>query len=154
MNGILVDCGSIERLAAEIYQRLAAQTTFSETVRKTFARLAADEVEHAAQLDLAQKFPESSAAMVKRISGEKISEALAEIKRISHDLPQYIHSEEDALKMAIDLENSFVRIHLDNAFYFTDTRYSKLFDNLGRGDAAHLESLKECLRWWHDQQPN
>ena len=52
MKGVLLDCAKIERLAADIYQQLAAQTRFRKEVRATFARLAEDEYEHAAQLEI------------------------------------------------------------------------------------------------------
>jgi rubrerythrin len=145
---MLLDCGKIERLAGDIYRKMACQPGFCDTVRSTFARMAEDEQEHAAQLEMALQFPEQTLGMVKRISWEKVAEGLERLKQINRELNQYLASEENALKMAIELENGFVRMHLDNAIHFKDPRIAELFQRLGRGDETHLETLKECLTWW------
>jgi len=152
VKAVLIDCGKIERLAADIYRRLASHREFCDEVRATFARLAQDELDHATQLDMALQFPEEKNGMIKRISGEKIVEGLEKARRIAQDIETHSRSEEAALKMAIDLENSFVKVHLDNAIHFSEPRVAELFKHLGRGDAAHLETLKQCLSWWHSQR--
>lgn len=151
MKAVLIDCERIERLAADIYQQLAGQTGFSNEVRETFARLAEDERDHAAQLEMTLQFPEQQLGMVKRISWEKLAEGLEKIRRIERDIETYARSEEAALKMAIDLENSFVKVHLDNAMHFTEPRVAELFGHLGRGDEAHLDTLRQCLSRWHSR---
>jgi len=152
MKAFLIDCGKIERLAADIYRHLSSHREFCDEVRATFARLAQDELDHATQLDMALHFPAEMNGTIKRISGDKIAEELEKIRRIAQDIETHSRSEEAALKMAIDLENSFVKVHLDNAIYFSEPRVAELFNHLGRGDAAHLETLKQCLSWWHSRR--
>jgi len=152
VKAVLIDCGRIERIAAEIYQQLARQTGFSDEIRETFARLAEDEREHAAQLEMPLQFPEEQLGMVKRISWLKVAESLEKIRQVERDIETYAKSEEAALKMAIDLENSFIKVHLDNAMHFTEPRIAELFRHLGRGDEAHLETLRQCLGWWHSRR--
>jgi len=152
VKAVLIDCGRIERLAAEIYQQLANQTGFCNEVRETFARLAEDEREHAAQLEMPLQFPEEQLGMVKRISWQKVVEGLEKIRQIERDIETYASSEEAALKMAIELENCFIKVHLDNAIHFTEPRIAELFRHLGRGDEAHLETLRQCLGWWHSRR--
>jgi len=149
MKAVLLDCAKIESLTAHIYQQMAGQSGFCDKVRETFARLAEDEREHAAQLEMVLQFPEEKLDMVKRISWEKVAEGLDKILAIGRDLESFASSEEDALKMAIDLENRFINIHLNNAVHFSEPRVAELFEHLGRGDEAHLCTLKECLTWWH-----
>jgi rubrerythrin len=152
MKAILLDCGKIERLAEDIYRQMARQSEFSEKVRATFTQMAEDEREHAAQLDLALQFPEESLGMVKRISWEKVAEGLDLINKIYQDIDHYLASEEAALKMAIELENKFVRMHLDNAIHFRVPRIAGLFQQLSCEDESHLETLRACLSWWHSNR--
>lgn len=152
MKAVLLDCEKIERLAAEIYQQLSRQPGFCEPVRTTFARLADDEREHAAQLAMAVQWADPALGMAKRISGQKVAEGLTKIQGLMRELERHAASEEAALKMAIDLENSFVRIHLENAVYFSEPRIAQLFEVLGRQDDDHLTTLKDCLAWWHSRR--
>lgn len=152
MKAVLLDCEKIERLAAEIYQRLSRQPGFREPVRTTFTRLAEDERAHAIQLALAVQWADPALGMAKRISGQKVAEGLEKIQGLMRELEWHAASEEAALKMAIDLEKSFIRIHLDNAVYFSEPRIAQLFEALGRQDDAHLATLQDCLTWWQSQR--
>lgn len=61
-------------------------------------------------------------------------------------------SEEKSLRLAVHMEQAFVKVHINNALYFRNQKLAELFDQLGREDEEHLNTLKECLAWWQAEQ--
>jgi rubrerythrin len=152
MRELLRDCSTIERLAEEIYRQLAADATYAGRVRETFARLAQDERDHARQIDNTLDVPAGKLDAVTRIAWRKVDEALQKVRRLHRDVGSRGLSEEEALRLAVTLEQDFIKVHLDNALHFFDRRTAALFEDLARSDEAHLASLRECLEWWHRQR--
>ena len=149
MHGLLNDCSRIERLAQEIYQQLAVADRFQTPVRDLFRRLADDEQDHVRQIEMAGKLPGDRLDAVSRIAGGKVAEALELAQRLRQDVFARPYGEEEALRLAVFLEKTFVRIHLDNALHFYDPRVIRLFEGLARSDEAHLETLRDGLTRWH-----
>ncbi|AMV70836.1 hypothetical protein JCM30471_26440 [Desulfuromonas carbonis] len=149
MHLLLTDCRQIEEVAGRIYQHLASVPGFAAEVRATFQQLAADEREHSRQLDLALQVPELEKLGVNRIAWVKVDEALQLAQRFLTEVEQQQVSEEKALRLAVDLEKYFIKIHLDNAVHFSNQQLADLFNGLGRSDQQHLNTLRECLTWWH-----
>lgn len=154
MQALLNDCRQIEDLAHRIYRRLAERQEFAGEVRGAFRELAADEREHARQLERALQVPQPEQLGLNRIAWAKIDEALQMARKALAEVEAAPCSEEAALRLAITLEENFVKVHLDNAVHFHDPRLADLFGSLGRSDKEHLEVLRSCLQWWHRRRRN
>jgi len=152
MQELLRNCSVIERLAGEIYQQLAAAATDPGRISETFTRLAQDERDHARLIDLALGVPAENLDVVTRIAWLKVDEALQKVRRLHREVGSRSLSEEEALRLAVRMEQDFIKVHLDNALHFFDRRTAVLFEDLARSDEAHLASLRECLEWWHRQR--
>lgn len=152
MQGFLNDCCKIELMVSRIYQHFAAQPDYPERLRQLFRQLAQDEEEHARQFDLALELPEGAVGSVKRITWEKVSQGLNKARTLFQDLQHHQCDAEKALKVAMRLEEEFIRIHLDNSILITDERISSMFRGLAKGDDEHLAVLREHVEWWKQQQ--
>jgi len=152
MIQLLNDCSSIERLAGEIYSLLSREGSYCERVRATFRQLASDEVEHARQLELAIRGCSRDGSAVKRISWTVVDALLGQVLDWRNQVQKSPPTEEEALRLALELERNLVRIHVDHAIHFDDPRIFKLFQGLGRSDEEHLGTLRNCLEWWHRQK--
>lgn len=152
MRLLLNDCRQVEEVASRIYQYLASVPDFAAEVRTTFQQLATDELEHSRQLEHALQVPEPERLGINRIAWVKVDEALQIARKLLSEVQQKKISEEEALRLAVNLEESFVKIHLDNALHFSDQRFAELFTGLGRSDQDHLTTLRECLRWWQQRK--
>lgn len=152
MRGFLSDCHQIERLAGEIYQHLADDCDYAPSVRALFQKLAMDEWDHSRQLDLAMQIPSKELNAVSRIAWERVDAALQLAKRMLAEVSGRRFSEEEALRLAVQIEEQFVRVHVDNALHFDDRRVAALFEGLARSDQAHLDTLREGLARWHRER--
>jgi len=152
MRQLLNDCQKIELLASEMYSYLADNQEYAEPVRQAFRHLATDEIEHSRQIDAAMGLPEGALDVSSRIAGEKVSEALQLARRFQKDILGRRLNEEDALRLAIKLEEAFVRVHLDNALHFHNQREAAVFKGLAHSDEDHLNTLRDCLKWWQNQK--
>lgn len=152
MPGFLRDCRKIETLVSQVYQHFAAQSDYPERIRQLFRQLASDEEEHARQFDLALQLPAGTIGSVRRIAGEKVTRGVDMAQTLLQDLQYHRCDVEKALKVALRLEEEFVRIHLDNSVLMSDERISAVFTNLARGDEEHLATLRETIVWWKGQQ--
>ncbi|MDZ4183396.1 MAG: ferritin family protein [Desulfuromonadales bacterium] len=148
MYGVLADCYQIEIISEKIYRKMAAKETFAPEIRQAFQLLAADEQNHASQIDLLVQSPDSKIDAVTRISGEKVAQVLALAERIMAKVENSDMSEEEALHVSVLMEQEFIKIHAHNALYFFDQRLADFFDTLGSADLIHLNRLKDLLRWW------
>lgn len=149
MYGVLNDCYKIEFISGNIYRRLASNKFYAPEIRKGFQRLSADEQNHASQIDLLLQAPDfMKIDVVTRVSGERVEQVLKLAEKIMVEVEGKDISVEDALKHSIKMEQEFIKIHAHNSLHFNDQRLADFFDNLGRADAAHLNTLKELLIWW------
>lgn len=152
MRGFLRDCCRIEELAGLIYQRLAGESAYAPEVRTLFNRLAGEELDHARQFDLLLQGTAPEIEGGKRISWERVDTALQLAEEMLASLDSRRLEEEEALRLAVRMEQEFIRVHVHNAVHFHNPRLAALFEELGRQDEAHLDRLRQVLTWWHSQR--
>lgn len=152
MRGFLEDCQKIESLAGEIYQRLAVDTAYAPEVRGVFQQLSNDERAHARQIDMVMQSPEKELDAVGKIAWESVAAAVALAEGMVATLDRRRLSEEESLRLAIEVEQQFVKVHINNAVHFYNQRLAALFEELGSHDQAHLDRLRACLKWWHSER--
>jgi len=152
MRSYLVDCKRIEEIVSTIYQQLATDKTYHSQVREVFQNLSDDEKAHMRHIDLVLQANDKDIDANEMIAGDKLRNALALVEHLFQKVQKENLNEEDALRLAVEMEQQFLKVHVDNAIYFRDKKLSELFKELGSEDEAHLNTLKECLRWWHAEQ--
>lgn len=154
MRGFLSDCHKVEIIAGQIYQQLAGDPAYAREVRAVFQRLGSDERDHARQIDLALQATAQELDAISRISAEKIDAAVALVERIHATVNQRRLREEEALRLAVEMEQQFINVHIHNCLHFDNEKVSALFTELGSQDQAHIEQLRDCLRWWQETRKN
>jgi len=152
MRGFLVDCSRIETLVSKIYQHLANDKTFAKEVSKVFQKLSEDERAHARHIDLVLQADEKEVAATPLITWEKINHGVLLAESTLQKVKRERLNEEDALRLAVSLEQQFLKIHVNNTLKFHNQKLADLFDKLGSEDEAHLNTLKDCLKWWHAER--
>jgi len=152
MRSFLIDCIRIETLASKTYQLLANNKAYAKEVCKVFQKLSDDEVAHARLIDLVLQANEKDIEATPMISGEKISHGVNLAESVLQKVERERLSEEDALRLAVSLEQQFMKVHVNNAVHFHNLKLAELFNKLGSEDEAHLNTLKECLKWWHAER--
>lgn len=149
MYNFLGVCQKIEELAKHIYQRFADNESYANEVRKVFRKLSIDEKTHARHLDLVRQATNREMESLPTLTIEKLNEALALAEKMHRYVERVVLGEEKALKIAIDMENQFVKVHANNVLHSRNPGLADLLDQLGREDQEHLDTLKDCLKWWH-----
>ena len=152
MRSFLIDCIRIETLASKTYQILANNNAYAKEVCKVFQKLSDDELAHARLIDLVLQANEKDIEATPMISGEKINHGVNLAESVLQKVERERLSEEDALRLAVSLEQQFLKVHVNNAVNFHNLKLAELFIKLGSEDEAHLNTLKECLKWWHAER--
>jgi rubrerythrin len=149
MRSFLIDCIRIETLASKTYQLLANNKAYAKEVCKVFQKLSDDERAHARHIDLVLQANEKDVEATPMISGEKTSHGVNLAASMLQKVERESLNEEEALRLAVSLEQHFLKVHVNNAVHFHNHKLAELFNKLGSEDEAHLNTLKECLKWWH-----
>ena len=149
MYGFLFECKKIEENAHQTYRLLAKNDQYPEKLREVFLSLSDDENGHARAIDLAMQANKEDLDVTPFISWEKITEAKSLSDEFLCKAQRTLVAEEDSLRMAIEMEQVFVKIHIQNALHFNDKNLLELFQALEDEDQKHIETLKDCLKWWH-----
>jgi rubrerythrin len=152
MRSFLGDCKRIEELAGKIYQKLADDETYADEIRTVFQKLSDDEKAHARHIDLVLQADEKELVLTPLISDEKLDAVLTSAEYLLRKVEREELNEETSLRLAVHLEQEFVRVHINNALFFSNQTLAELFDKLGKEDEEHLNTLKDCLRWWHAER--
>ncbi|NOR50150.1 MAG: hypothetical protein GQ530_03845 [Desulfuromonadales bacterium] len=152
MRSFLGDCKRIEELAGRIYQKLAGDETYADEVRTVFQKLSDDEKAHALHIDLVLQADEKELDVTPLISDEKLDAVLTTAEYLLRKVEREELDEETSLRLALHLEQEFTRVHINNALFFNNQKLTELFDKLGKEDEEHLNTLKNCLRWWHAER--
>ncbi len=154
MRDFLDACHEIETVTAEVYRKLSVEGHYPEYMRETFLTLASDELAHARQIDLLRQTPECEQHVSNLLSWDKVAECLAGARGFLRMIGGRRLEEKEALKMAVVLEERFIKVHAHNALDFTNTRLEKIFAPLAAADQLHLDRLQECLeRWLRERKP-
>lgn len=149
MNNFVRDCHKLEMLASKIYHVLSRKETFPKELRDAFAQLSVDEKNHSNNLDLILQASKAELGdYCFRVSWEKIYEALNFAEKFLKMVEQSDINEVTALSVAMDMENLFIKAHAHNVLEFQNLKLAALFEELGRQDQAHFDTLKKVLVWW------
>lgn len=152
MQSFLGDCKRVEELAGKIYQKLAGDKSYANEVRKVFKKLSDDEMAHARHIDLVLQANEKELSVIPLIPDEKLDAVLTNAEFLLRKVEREELDEETSLRLAVHLEQEFARVHINKSLFFRNQKLAELFDKLGREDEEHLNTLKDCLKWWHAER--
>lgn len=149
MNEFLSNCHKIEMNASKTYKLLAQNEAYPKKLRHVFLELSNDENGHARSIDLALQANHKELDANPLIAWEKIIEAVELSEKFLKRVQQSTFDEEKALRLSVEMEQVFLKVHVQNALHFGDHRVKNLFQSLEEEDQKHINKLKDCLRWWH-----
>lgn len=152
MQKILSACHRIEQIAARIYHLQSQNPTYAAQVRQLFGQLSDDEKAHARNLDLLQQADRQDVAAHLAVSWDKIQQAVALAERYLAITEQGAVDEEQALRMAVDMEQRLIKVHAHQVVHLQNRKLAALFERLGKEDQTHIDRLKRCLTWWHAER--
>jgi rubrerythrin len=146
MEGYLSDCKRIEEIAGEIYQQLSKKEVYTDEVRKTFRQLSDEEKAHARHIDLVLQATENEADVIPTLAAERLDDILANALYLLRKVKQEEMDEATSLQLAAYMEQKFAKVHIQNVLYFNNQKLTKLFDQLGKEDEAHLNILNGLMK--------
>jgi rubrerythrin len=146
MNKFLQLCADIEDLAAQIYRELERQSAGNERLEEIMRRMALDEEDHARQLRFALRVsPKDTFEGISESTGDPHALKLR-AKQLLLQAKEATLSEYELLKVAVELENDFHKIHTSSSLLFKDPTMKKMFASLARADQLHVADLHHYLR--------
>ncbi len=146
MEIYLRDCKRIEEIAGEIYQQLAKNEAYTDEVRKAFRQLSDEEKTHARHIDLVLQANENKTDATPTLAGAKLDDVLANAEYLLCKVKQEEMDEATSLRLAAYMEEKFAKIHIQNVLSFSNQNLTKLFDQLGKEDEAHVNILNELMK--------
>jgi rubrerythrin len=152
MRSFLIDCKRVEEVASKIYQKLADDESYANEVRVVFQKLSDDERAHVRHIDLVLQANENQIVATQLIPEETLGDALKNAELLLCKVEREELNEETSLRLAVHLEKEFAKVHINNALSFRNPKLVNLFDKLGKEDEEHLNTLKDCLKWWNAER--
>jgi len=151
MNKFLQLCAEIEDLAAQIYRELERHSAGNERLEEIMRRMALDEEDHARQLRFALRVsPKDTFEGISENTGDPYALKLR-ANQLLQQAKEATLSEYEMLKVAVELENDFHKIHASHSLLFKDPSIKKMFASLARADQLHVAELSQYLRDYKDR---
>lgn len=143
MNKLLKGCEEIEQTIAAIYRQLAETVACAGELQAIWTAMAKDEDDHAAQIRLANRLPESETVEQLKLPEAKVNQLLNRARTILEGARTTTMSADDALRVSLKLEGEFLAVHTALAIEFADESMRRMFQCLARCDEEHQRDLRE-----------
>jgi len=147
-------CREIEDLASKIYLKFSQNPAYAQEVREVFQKLSADERGHARHIDLVLQASNQEVDALPRVSGERLKGVKNRADELYRIACRNEMDEEKALQMAVQIEQEFMEVHIQNVLQFYNPKLAELFDKLNAEDQRHIDTLNKCLREWRSRVEN
>jgi len=146
MHIFIRDCQKVEELASKIYRSLAKNNSYPKELREVFAKLGTDEENHSRNLELLLHLPKEEISNFNfKISWDKVYSALRLAEKFLAQIDEEDLDQELALSMALEMEKNFMKVHAHNILEISNPRISSVFEELGKDDQAHCDTLSKYL---------
>ena len=142
MREFLAKCYKIEKLAEKVYMQFAGNPTYSKDVSETFAKMAAEELEHARTIEVAMHTLEPGLDATHCLSKDQIDEMLSLVEGLLVSAEKNKLSSNEALKLALQVEEHLVKVHVNNSLLPGNPDLAEFFADLSKSDLAHVDQLK------------
>lgn len=134
-------CIHIERSIGRLYALWSQSPAYPEHRRLMWKKLSEDEEGHALELELASRLSLKDESFSVNIAFEALEDLCCLIDELLQEAGMSSFSDDDAVKIAVDLEAQTTQVHAKNALHFTSPKLKKMFESLGRYNHKHLSSL-------------
>lgn len=135
-------CYKIEKTYAELYRYFSNIYTHNPQVSRLWGKTAVEEDNHADQFKMASRLLGSGIKSLK-INVSRANAVLTEVQSVYENVQKSPPSINDALLLAIKLENSLSNYHMDSISNFDDVHFAKLFTSMMSSDQDHIQALKK-----------
>lgn len=136
-------CYKIEKTYAELYRYFSNIYTNNPQVSRLWGKTAVEEDNHADQFKMASRLLGSGIKSLK-INVSRANAVLTEVQSVYENVQKSPPSINDALLLAINLENSLSNYHMDSISNFDDMHFAKLFTSMMSSDQDHIQTLKKA----------
>ncbi|WP_298036868.1 ferritin family protein [uncultured Desulfuromonas sp.] len=142
----LQKCVSIEETVAAIYRGFLETVPCDEELKTIWLRMAGEEDDHAAQIRLALRLPIKEAFRGQKVSMAQMEQLLNRARSILEGVRSSPPRVEDALRIAMKLEQDFLHVHIESAAEFAEDSLRRMFAALGQEDEKHKVALEGYFR--------
>ncbi|MCX7770498.1 MAG: hypothetical protein N2202_05385 [Proteobacteria bacterium] len=142
INFLLNICKKMEFLMARLYEHFSEVFKDDEELYKLWRKMVIEEENHVKHFELAMKV---SSDVIENLSIDKreLTERYTKIQEIIDEVRKKMISLDEAIDLAISLEENFEDIHVSMISKFKNPSYKKLFSSMKSCDEAHIEILKQ-----------
>lgn len=138
---VLRICAEIEEECAGIYWYFSGLFGHDERITALWHNAAREEENHSSQFKLAQRLRGTGMSSIK-MDADKAKRTLEYMRSINESVRNSPTSLNDALRMAIHLEERLSEFHASELVEFSDEKLCKLFASMKAFDRKHIELLK------------
>ena len=135
-------CVGFELKLAELYHHFEAIFADDRSLSRLWKKTAREEENHAQQFNLAVRL--QGVGMLRLTTD--VSKAAANLQGLETFLGKILEatpSREDALDLAIRLEEQLVLLHMSSIVLFEDQQLKKLFHAMMQHDQGHISTLRD-----------
>jgi len=140
---VLEVCKAVELSCAELYYYFADLSKDDRESYLLWLKTAMEEENHARLFELVAKLRQNNIVGSIRTEQVDAEDTLLYVRSLIEKVRNRPPSQEEALRIAIDLEKMLDSFMLEKVIRFADQSYEKSFLAIANTDSRHLESLKE-----------
>ncbi len=145
MKELLNTCAKIERAVSDLYFQFEQLYAATPQLSTLWHKTALEELSHEQQFLLASRLYSSQLTPDGSISVERLNKILDAVRGVHDKILQAPPSPEQALKLAISLEEQLVETHLKAVLCFDDQSVNRLFQAMMAADHEHVAALQKFL---------
>lgn len=149
----LTVCGEIEKTVAAIYEYWSNCAEFDEVAQELWKLMRSEELDHFSQIEMLKRLTRGETIGDHALSDEHVLKLADHARNCLRDIKERPLTLQEALSMAISLEDTFMEFHAKQAFVCMDKNLEKMFGNLSRNDMEHADRLKEVYRQRFGSEP-
>lgn len=141
---VLEVCMNVELACAELYHYFAELFKDDRPSLLLWLKTAMEEENHARLFTLVGKLRRNNIIESIHIELVEVEVSLLYVRSLIDKLKKSPPTKEEALRIALDLEEKLDRFMMGNVIKFVDKSYERSFLAITNSDSRHLESLQEA----------
>ncbi|MCK4535563.1 MAG: hypothetical protein KAT93_01035 [Desulfuromonadales bacterium] len=150
MNSVLEICVDIERRVGAIYRELVRHPEANNELREIWQEMAEDEARHAERIQLVADRLDVAGMTDVGLTAEQAQALLDRAAEIYDDVVEGRLSISDAVYASVELEDEFMKAHLNYSDTGGQPDLQTLFKFLAEEDRQHTVRLKKYLNRMND----
>jgi len=146
MQAILSTCRQVEEQVGAIYRNLASYPGADRRLREIWRTMAEEEARHGERIQLLANRLQSVGLQDFRLEPQRVQQLLDRAAEILDDVQQQRLTVDQAIYVSVELEDSFMEVHLGYGAVDSHPDLQTLFKSLAEEDRRHTEALKGYLQ--------